>query len=67
MGHLGNHSENSEVIPFRVIFNFKDEQRKIKKTRQLIGRDTAEGQDGAEDELFMRDFLKHARSKLTKK
>jgi alpha-tubulin suppressor-like RCC1 family protein len=25
MGHLGNSSESSEVLPFRVKFNFKDE------------------------------------------
>lgn len=36
MGHLGNGSETSEVTPFRVQFDFKEELKKIKKTRQQI-------------------------------
>ena len=31
MGHLGNGSENTEVTPQKVNFNFSDEQKKIKK------------------------------------
>lgn len=33
LGKLGNDSENSEVYPYHVQFNFKVDQNKIKKAR----------------------------------
>jgi alpha-tubulin suppressor-like RCC1 family protein len=33
LGHLGNGSERSEVLPYHVQFNFKEEERKIQQTR----------------------------------
>ena len=32
-GHLGNSSEKSEIVPFAVRFNFKEEERKIRQSR----------------------------------
>jgi alpha-tubulin suppressor-like RCC1 family protein len=32
MGRLGNRSEDTQIYPYQVCFDFKDEQKKIKKT-----------------------------------
>lgn len=57
MGHLGNGSENTEVTPQKVNFNFSDEQKKIKKANQKSGGST---ESEVEDLLFFKNFLGNA-------
>jgi alpha-tubulin suppressor-like RCC1 family protein len=55
-GHLGNSSEKSEIVPFAVRFDFREEERKIKQSRNSHAAKAQ--QDSAEDDSFMRNFLK---------
>ena len=66
MGHLGNASETSQVVPSRIKFNFKDEQKKIKNSQSLNNPEIDSSQQLPEDEVFLRDFLKHARTRNSK-
>lgn len=57
MGHLGNGSENTQVTPQKVNFDFRNELKKIKKVKRENGGST---ESELEDMLFYKNFLNHA-------